>query len=269
MKGRASESPPCILVSVGPHEYFVKRIAGDTVKVEVMVPVGASAHTYEPSPKQMLKASQADIWFCIGEGFEAHAIKAIKAHHPQLAVVDLRQNVDMISADPHSGLHCCHANGQDLHIWLSARQAQIQAKTIAEALCQHYPANEERYQAALILFLQDLDTLDQEIAGILENLENRTILVSHPAYAYFCRDYGLNQLSIEVDGKDPTPRQLNTILNQARSIKPTKVYTQMQYSSKGAKIFARELGAKIEVLEPYSENIIDSMRKIARSFASQ
>lgn len=257
-----------VLVSVAPHQFFVEKIAGDTVTVGLMVPAGASAHTFEPTPKQVMAASRADIWFRIGEGFETRALKALKSYHPELDVVDLREGLAMITADPNSGCCCCHANSQDLHIWLSARQAKIQAKTIAKILIQHYPEHAERYQKTLETFLKELDALDEQISAMLKPLCNRLILVSHPAYAYFCRDYQLSQISIEFEGKDPTPQQLNNLLIKVRSACINKVFVQAQYSSKGARLVAKELNAKVVMLDPYSGDYINSMLVIARQFAA-
>lgn len=267
--GFANAEVPHVLVSVAPHKFFVEKIAGDTVSIGLMVPAGASSHTYEPTPKQTLAASKADIWFTIGESFEARASRSLLAHNPSLQLVDLRQGLDMITADPYSGACCCcHASGQDLHIWLSARQAQIQAKTIARALSNRYPQHTERYQKALEAFIMELQNLDMQIANILKPLQNRVVMVSHPAYAYFCRDYNLTQLSIEFEGKDPTPWQLTNILNRARAAHIKKVFIQAQYSSKGAKLFAKELGAEVVMLDPYSEDYVNSMLEIAKKFAS-
>ena len=103
---------------------------------------------------------------------------------------------------------------------------------------------------------------------LLEPIKNQLIMVSHPAYAYFCRDYQLRQLSIEFEGKDPAPQQLNTILNRAREAQIKKIFIQMQYSSKGARLFARELNAQIVTLDPYAEDYINTMMTIAKEFAS-
>lgn len=258
---------PTVLVSVAPYKLFVEKIAGDTVNVNLMVPAGASAHTYEPTPRQMITAGKAVAWFTIGESFEGRVIPALKSHHPDMAIVDLRQGVDMITADPLTGCCCCHANSQDLHIWLSPKQVQIQARTIALALSKLFPEHQARYQDGLNQLLQELTKLNQQISELLAPLKDRLILVSHPAYAYFCRDYNLQQLSIEFEGKDPTPLQLTNLLNQTRAAKIRKVFIQPQYNNKGARIFAKELGAEIVTLDPYSEHYFDSMLEIAKQFS--
>ena len=159
----AAEPSRHVLVSVAPHKFFVDKISDGTVTVGLMVPASASAHTFEPTPKQMLAASHADLWFCIGESFETRAVKSLTAHNPDLKTIDLRQGVAMITADPHTGACCCHGNSKDLHIWLSARQAKVQAATIAAALSQRYPEHATRYQETLKTFLNELDDLDSQI----------------------------------------------------------------------------------------------------------
>lgn len=253
-----------VLVSVAPHKFFVEQIAGDTVDVVLMVPAGASAHTYEPTPRQMIVASKGDIWFRIGESFEDKAIEALKSHHANLQVVDLREGLKLLYD------HVCshHKGSADLHFWLSPKMAKQQAETMAKALQSAYPQNTAIYQTNLEKFTKELDDLDQEIAAKLASLKNRTIMVSHPAYGYFARDYDLKQISIEFEGKDPTPNQLTKILNEARQLHIKKIYVQPQYSSKGAYLIAREIGALVIALDPYAENYLNSMREIANQFAN-
>lgn len=258
-----------VVASVAPYKFFVEAIADNTIKIGLLVPTGASFHTYEPTPKQVLLASNADLWFRIGESFENRALQALKGHNSRMRVVDLRQGVDLITVDPRGHRGCCHAGGADLHIWLSPRQAKIQVKAIAQALIEMYPEHQKEYQQRLDHLLIDLDALDQEISHILAPLQNRTLMVSHAAYAYFSRDYNLKQLPIEIEGKDPSPRQLNTILNEARQAKVKTIFTQKQYSSKGAQLIAKELGGHVVELDPYSEDYFDSMRNIARHIAAQ
>lgn len=264
----AGENRPTVLVSVAPYKNFVEKISGDTVDVMLMVPAGASAHTYEPTPRQVLAASQAEMWFTIGESFEGRVLPTFKAHNPKMETIDLRKGVDLITADPHSGACCCCcADCQDLHIWLSPKEAKVQVETIADALIRRYPQHAESYRHGRDGLIKELDVLDAEIKTLLEPLKNRLIFVSHPAYAYFCRDYHLKQLSVEVEGKDPTPKQMTQILNQVREAKTKRIYIQPQYGNKGAKLFASEIGAEVITLDPYSEDYFKSMREIAKQFS--
>lgn len=259
---------PCVLVSVAPHKFFVEKIAGTTLDVWLMVPAGASAHTYEPTARHILAASKGEIWFCIGEAFEARAIRALQSHQPALRPIDMRKGVALIHADHEVGRSCCCQGGDDLHFWLSTRQAQIQAQTIADALIQAYPEHAFLYQANVKNFQKELEDLDHEIEMILKPLKNRNILVSHPAYAYFCRDYDLQQHSIEMEGKDPTPQQMTRLLNRMQQLQIQTIYIQMQYNNKAAKLVAEAIGAKISVLDPYSEDYMNCVKEIAHAFAS-
>lgn len=262
-----TDKKPYVLVSVAPHRFFLEKVAGDTVDIGLIVPAGASAHTFEPSPKQMLIASRATMWFRIGESFEARAIHALKSHNPELLIVDMQKGLDLITNDPNHKGCCCHANAMDLHFWLSARMAKTQAKTMAEALAATYPQHAALYFENLKKFHEELDALDQQVTLILKNMKSRNILVSHPAYAYFCRDYSINQYSIEFEGKDPAPQQLNKTLRLARELRIQTVFIQKQYNNKGARLIADELKARLVTLDPYSEHFFNSMLDIAHAFA--
>ncbi len=259
---------PVILVTVAPHKFFVEKIAKQSATVQIMVPAGASAHTYEPTAKQMLTACKADIWFRTGEPFENRAIQALKSYHPHLEVVDMRHGLNLITSDEHNHCKCC-PESVDLHFWLSARQSLIQAKTIADALSQAFPARANFYKRNLEIFEQELRDLDLNIQSILAPLKNRNIFVSHPAYAYFCRDYGLNQYAVEIEGKDPTPQQMTRLLHVARQLNTRTIFVQMQYNNKAAKLIADTLKAHLHILDPYSEHYMKSMLEIAYAFANQ
>lgn len=260
---------PTVIVSVAPHKFFVEKIAGETVQVYLMVPAGASAHTYEPTPRQMMKAADASLWFSIGESFEKRAMQALLSHRPNLKIINLQQGLDLIHTDHSHGHKGCCPGSIDLHFWLSARQAQIQAKTIADALSQAYPGSAELYQKNLQSFQKELASLDKQIESILAPLKKRDILVGHPAYAYFCRDYQLKQHSIEIEGKDPTPQQMTKLLNLVRSIGTNTIFVQPQYNNKAAQLIAKEINARLVVLDPYAENYINTMLEIAHAFAAQ
>jgi zinc transport system substrate-binding protein len=266
----SQESPhkPTLLVSVPPYRYFVKEIAGDTVDVKLMVPVGASAHTYEPTPKQMIQSSDADIWFRLGEPFETKAIAALLQVNPSMQVVDLRSGVSLLHGScKHHHIHSSGSCGSDLHLWLSPKIAKIQAGIIAEALKSRYPEHANDYEAHLTQLLNALDELDRHIQSALSAVKNRSLLVSHPAYAYFCQDYNFRQISIEFEGKDPTAKQLTTLLREAKNSSVRAIFTQPQYSDKAAQLIGKQIGAKIIELDPYAEDYFATMKLIAKLVA--
>ena len=258
----ADEFTPKVLVSVAPYRYFVEQIAGKTVDVDLLVPEGASAHTYEPTAKQMIGSSKGVIWFRIGEPFETKALQAIKSVNPSLQVVDLREGIHLIHGSckhAHAHGHC----GDDLHLWLSPKIAKIQAELIARGLSHRFPENKPLFDQNLALFLTKLDSLDQFIHETLSSVKDRTLMVSHPAYAYFCQDYRFNQLSIEFEGRDPTAKQLTKLLNDAKASGVHYILVQPQYSDKAARLIGEQIGAKLILVDPYSENYDSTLRQIA------
>lgn len=254
-----------VLVSVAPYRFLVEEIAGDTVKILLMVPPMASAHTYEPTPKEIMTASRADVWFVIGEPFEKRAVAALKGFRHQMKVINLQKGLDLIY-DAKGG--CCHGEGgADLHFWLSPKMDKIQAETIANGLIELYPQHADLYRERLKNLQEKLDAVDLKVKEIVKGATGGTVMVGHPAYGYFCREYGFKQLPIEISGKDPTAKQLTQVINEAKSQGVKAIFVQKQYSNKGAILIAQQIGAKVVTLEPYDENVLESLVNIAQNFA--
>lgn len=260
---------PIVLVSITPHKTFVQNIAGDTVDIQVVVPTGASSHTFEPTSKQMIQMSQADVWFRLGDGFEKRLMQVLQSYNPKIEIIDFREHANMICSDHvhHHEHHRCSEDMRDVHIWLSPREAKKQAMDIAEALAKQYPQNQELYKKNLQNFITQLDDLDNEIGRLLTPYRGSSFLVSHPAYAYFARDYGLKQISVEFEGRDPTPQQLTKLLKQAKELNICRVFIQPQHSNKGAKLVASHIGADVVSLDPYSEDYFQNLRTLANQFS--
>ncbi|MEX1013034.1 MAG: zinc ABC transporter substrate-binding protein [Waddliaceae bacterium] len=260
---------PRVLVSVPPHKFFVEQITKDTLDVEVLIPPGSNAHTFEPSPRDINKMVGADIWFRVGEGFEDQLIKTLTSYQPDLEIIDLRDGLDLIPVKAEHHAYCSHGNCYDPHIWLSPKLAKQQAERITKSLVALYPYQKHEYEKNLARFKNELDKLNEEIEKKFRPLVNRTILVSHPAYAYFARDYNLKQIPIEHEGKEPTPQQLTQLLDRARQSGAKRVFVQQQYRGKGPELIAQQIGAEVVVLNPLSEDFIDNLREIARQFAGE
>jgi zinc transport system substrate-binding protein len=226
----------------------------------VIVPPGANSHTYEPTPRQVLSAQKGAIWFRLGESFETRMIPVLQQ---KTVIVDQREGIDLIEV----GCGCCLAQGCDPHIWLSPRLLKKQASQIVQTLTLYCPEYAPLFQRNFEILLAECEELDQECTLLCALLPHRLIVVSHPAFGYFCRDYGLEQLSIEMEGREPTPRYLTELINKARTQHAKTVFLQIQHNPKGGKRIAQELGAEIVYVDPYVENVIDNLRTIAKLFA--
>lgn len=259
-----------VLTTLAPYKFFVEQIAGNTIQTKLIVPTGASPHSYEPTSRQVLEASRADIWFLIGEPFEERSLQALKSYRKEMKAIDMREGIPLLDeSEDHHHHHCRHIGCKDPHIWMSPRLVKKQAETIAKTLSDVYPENKELFQKNLKTFQKNLDNLDLEISKVLQSMRNHTILVSHPAYAYFCKDYGIKQISIEFEGKDPSPKQLTELLQKARENKSPFIFIQQQNPSKGARLIAREIGAEVINLDPLAENYFENMISISKSLSAQ
>jgi zinc transport system substrate-binding protein len=167
----------------------------------------------------------------------------------------------------HAHCHHHHDEGKDLHVWLSPTLVKGQVQKITEALITLLPNQQTRFRTNLQIFLNELDELDRQIAHLLEPTKGKAILVSHPAFGYFCRDYQLTQLSIEIEGKDPLPRNVAEILTKANCYAIKTVLTEPQYSNKGAELLAQSLGLQTRMVDPYAENYSDNLLFIAKAIS--
>src|SRR5262249_49924355 len=139
-----------VLVSIAPQKFLVEQIGGAEVEVSVIVPAGANSHTYEPTPRQVIAIQKGEIWFRIGESFEARMIPSL--HSTQ--IVDQREGLDLIKA----GCGCCNARDAcDPHIWLSPRLLKTEAAQIAEALAHQDPAHGEFFKSNYLKLAAELE----------------------------------------------------------------------------------------------------------------
>jgi len=258
-----SEEPVQVLVTMVPYQFVVEEIGGKEVEVSVLVPPGVSGHTFEPSAKEMIKASQAAIWFRIGETFEDKILPVLKNHNPNLIVVDLREGMPLLY-DQGGCPHCKGSHSEDLHYWLSPKIVRKQAELIAVQLKKLRPEGKLHDRE----FLQTLDQTAHQVAEITSHAKIRTILAAHAAYAYFCHDFGFRQLSIEVEGKEPSPRQIVALVDQAKALGIKKVFIQPQYSAKGANLIAKQIGAEVVNIDPYAKNVFACWLEIAKEFSN-
>lgn len=275
-----------VIVSIQPQRYFVERVGGERVAVTVMVPPGASYHTYEPRPDQMRAVSRADVYFRVGGTFEDAWIARMRDANPNMAIVDTAEGIQRLTMEAHAHEYKDaddHAKEDeakqedehkekdeqvpDPHVWLSPRLVMVQARAIYDALAELDPEHEAEYRANLDAFLADLEELDAEITAALANVASRKFIVFHPAWAYFAADYGLEQLPIEVGGLEPSAADLAQIITTAREENIRVVLAQPEFSTVAAETIAREIGGRVELVSPLEPNWTENMRSVARTFA--
>ena len=257
---------PQVTVSILPQKYFVKRITGDLLSIHVMIPPGYSPHTYEPTPKQIKALTHSSIYFRIGYiPFENVWMDNILSANKQLQIVDTSMGVDLIK---HTRTHTHHHDhrGIDPHIWLSPTAVKVQSKNILNALIKLDPANRATYMENYSEFINDIDLLIKETVAILSGLSGKKLMVYHPAWGYFARDYGLIQLPIEVDGKNPNPSEMKKIIDTAKREGIRFIFVQKQSDTRSAEAIASEIKGEVIQIDPLALNWLDNMNKIAFTF---
>jgi zinc transport system substrate-binding protein len=257
---------PVISVSIIPQQYFVEQLAGDLVEINVMIPPGASPATYEPTVSQLGKLDRSAVYMRIGYvGFEQSWMDKIIGVNPGMKIVDLSEGVEIIREDAGEGEdHPGHSHhGTDPHIWMSIVNARIIARNIQKELMLLFPGEKEDLLARYDRFSLSLDSLHLAITSKLEGIENRKFMIYHPALTYFARDYSLEQLSLEIDGKSPSPMHLKEMTDLANVNQISKILIQTQFDRKNAEILARETGAEIIQFDPLDLQWGDQMRYIA------
>lgn len=260
-----------VFVSILPQAYFVERVGGDRVDVSVMVGPGQSPVTYEPMPRQMVELGKAKLFFRIGVPFEDVWMDRISRAHPEIKMIDTRRGIQLIPMKTHHRHEDTqHAEGRrgrkDPHIWLSLKLAKIQAENICDALISVDAVCREYYRENLKAFHDDLDKLDGEITQNLKGLGARKFMVFHPAWGYFARDYGLDQIPVEIGGKDPGAKELANLIEEAKNDGIKIIFVQKQFSEKSAEAIAAAIKGRIIQIDPLARDYLNNMKMIADTF---
>ncbi|HPM77393.1 MAG TPA: zinc ABC transporter substrate-binding protein [bacterium] len=252
-----------VFVSILPQAYFVERIGGQEVNVQVLVGPGQSHETYEPTPKQMAQLAQADVYFPIGMPFEFHLMEKIKRSFKDLNVVESQRGISLRGSEEH------HHDGHrpefniDPHIWLDPQKARIMSFNMTDELARLRPNLAEMFRANLARLAADLDQLHRDLTAQLKPYQGRSFMVFHPAYGYFAEAYGLRQIAVEAEGKSPNAKQLAGWIDLARREKVKAIFVQPQFSQDTARTIAASIGGVIVPLDPLAKDYLNNLRKMA------
>jgi zinc transport system substrate-binding protein len=253
-----SQTPIRAFVSILPQAYFVERIGGQHVTVHVLVGPGQSPATYEPSPQQMAALAESQVYFRIGTPFEEAFIGKIASAFKSLEIIDTRQGVP---------LRYFQRTGDkqipDPHIWLDPKRVKIQAQTISKALRRLASTYAEDFENNLRTFHRDLDRVDAKIAEALASVKGERFYVFHPAFGYFAESYGLQQMAIEIEGKEPSAKQLADLIDRAKKDNVRVIFVQPQYAKKDAEAVAKAIGGAVVPMNPLPRDYLTSLQEIA------
>ena len=258
--GCAAPAPaprPLVIVSVLPQRFFVERIAGERVDVEVLLPPGASPALYEPTLAQLEAISRASLWVAVGHPhfpFEATWLARIAERNPDLRLLKVG------ASDA--------AHGDDPHVWTSPRYGRVLARAIGASLAELLPEHRAELTSRAYALLDEIDALDRDLRAELAPARGSRFFVFHAAWGRLAEEYGLEQVSIEHGSREPGVYELAELIARARAERARVIFVQPQFDPQAALVLADEIGARVEVLDPLAYDWSANLRQVARQLAA-
>lgn len=231
------------VVSILPMKFIAEQIGKDKIIVESIIPNGSDPHTFDPSPRVIKKIHDSDIFFLIGDSFvfEKNIVNGIESRN-KTVLADCSKSVNLINNDP--------------HIWLGMDESKIIASNIASKLIEQDKANQSFYENNLMEFKSKVDSLKNIIENRLSGLENKMMLVYHPAWRYFLKPFGIKEESVEREGKHPKAGDLKEIIAESKYQNVKAIFIEEQFNPDAAKSIAEELEIKVVKINPLTDNLL-------------
>lgn len=272
-----------ITVSIRPQKYIVEQIAGSQYHINVLVPDGSSPETYEPSASQMREISKSKL--CIINGlldFEKSWMPKVAEMHPDLKIINTSQGIELIADQDqhhhHEGdihEHETEQNNEDYgthlhggidpHTWLSLRTVKIQANAVYNALVSTNPADSTTYRTNYSRFMASLDSTHQIISDLYKNLTvPAAFMIYHPSLSYYCQDYKVKQIPIELEGKEPSPAYMKDLIDIATKENISTIFYSAQFDKRSAETIAHQLGISLTPFDPLAEDIQKNLLKVTQ-----
>jgi len=265
-----------ISVSVLPQKYFVEAIAGSTIKVNVMIPPGASHSSYEPTAKQMNLLTNSQAYLKIGHlDFELAWMPRFVGINPEMKIFDLSEGIDLIAGNNHHHHESVHihseeeTSGVDPHTWMSPANVKIIALNILNSLSSVYPADSSIFLANYFKLNSIVDSVLSQFNAQADNLKGKSFIIYHPALAYLARDYGMEQIVLEFEGKEPPPAHIKSIIDLAKEKDIKYIFVQKQFSIDNSRSLANEINAEIVPIDPMDEDWKRQMIEILKHLSEK
>lgn len=253
-----SDNKKTIYVTIAPLRSIVKEITEGDYNVEILVPKGGSPENFEPTAKNLMELNDAERVFSVGLiNFEQNLVGSLK---DDTRLINLSDGIELLSG---SCSHCnhAHAHGIDPHIWTSPRALKRMVENIGKAMYCVAP-DSVKYQDNANQLIHKLNTLDSLCNSNIKSNNVGAIMIYHPAFTYYANDYSVEQISVEQDGKEPSPRQLTALVEKACKYNISKILIQPQYSKDKLRALAAECEAEIVEIDPLSEDIVAEIERV-------
>ncbi len=264
-------SKPIVFVSILPQAEFVERIAGDRLKVNVLIGKGANPHNYEPTPRQVFELGKAKIWFTIGIEAERGLIPKISSINKSLKIVYLTNGIKyrLIEEHEHEDEEENHEEERpfDPHIWLGYKEVKIILSNTLSILTKEFPEDKGFFEKNYEGYIREIDNTFGELASKLKGLKGKTIIVYHPAFGYFFDNFGIIQKPVEIKGKEPTQKDIVNLINFARKENIKVIFVQKQFSKNAAKTIAKAINGRVIEIDPLEKEWLKNAKKMGELIA--
>lgn len=262
----AEDGKITVAVSLQPYATLVKMLGGDRVNVVTLLPPGADPHNFEPKPAVIKAFSLAQVYFSDGSGLDKVWLPRFLAANKDVKVIDISKNIEWMKSehDDHD-IHGHHHDEDEIdpHIWTSPYRVKFLAQNIYQALKQLDPEHEIFYTSQVQAVQNQLTAVMRKLNETVISLpsDRRSFIVFHPSYGYLAKDFGLKQYAIEVNGKEPKPRDLANLINMGRKNGIKAVFVQPEFSKRAAETIAKDLGAVVVETDPLAADFIGNTEK--------
>ena len=256
---------PLVAVSILPQKFFLEKIAGDMFTIDVMLPPGVSPATYDPTPRQIKRLTESEFYFKIGHlAFEENLIdRKLKESH-EVKQVNLSSDLELFEAGESSHGHSHHV---DPHTWMSPRNVKTMVRAITKSLSDAYPQKDSLFRQNAEGFIREIDSIDRWISKVLKEVTHRRFIIYHPALTYYAKDYRLEQIPMEWEGKEPSPAYLKKLIQYADDEDVKAILVQKQFNIAEAETLGRETGARLISIDPLSYHWTDEIKHITEELA--
>jgi ABC-type Zn uptake system ZnuABC Zn-binding protein ZnuA/ABC-type lipoprotein release transport system permease subunit len=260
-----------IAVTIEPERYFAEKITGNSIKYFSIVPVGQASETYDPTPQEMVRISKSKAYLKIGQsGIEDIIVKSLQQNNPGIQIFDMSAGMVKIQNtknDETQNDENGHV-GTDPHIWTSIQGARTISKNIYNAVIRLDKENKNVFESNYNKLSEEIDLLEKYLHEQLDTLKCRCFIIYHPALSYFAKEFALEQLAIENEGKEPSPATLKHVIEKAKATNTKVVFVQKEFNGKYAEQIANEINARIIEIDLLDYQWDKQIRKIAKALVA-
>ena len=252
-----------IFVSISPQKYIIDKITGNETEVHVLLGTNQNPHTFEPTPSQITKLCESDVFFTTGIPFEKNILKKLNTINKKILIKDTSAGLKKLSID--HDFHISHKDEiePDPHVWLAIPLLVKQVEIITNILIELMPDKSSYFRANSDNLIAELSVLHEAVKARLAPFNGRAFYIYHPSLGYFADEYGLIQRAIEKGGKKPTAKQISKLVLQLKADETKTIFAQPQFDKTYINTIAQTIGCNVETIDPLEYDIQKNLMTIA------